>query len=257
MTTRKQFSIDALTVHVEDSRQAMGKHAAADVAREIHACLEKQPGVRMIFAAAPSQSEMLAALRDEKKVDWSRVTAFHMDEYLGLSLDAPQRFGLWLRHAIFDHLPFAAVHLLDPSEDPARAATDYAVKLLAAPIDIVCCGIGSNGHLAFNDPPADFEDPLTVKIVDLDLRCRQQQVDDACFATLHDVPTRALTITIPGLLSGRAVFCTVPGTLKKEAVRRALSDPIHPMCPASVLRLHPRCILYLDPDSAPDFGEVK
>src|ERR1700727_429353 len=228
MTTRKQFSIDELTVHVEDSRQAMGKHAAADVAREIHTCLEKQPGVRMIFAAAPSQSEMLAALRDEKKVDWSRVTAFHMDEYLGLPLDAPQRFGLWLRHAIFDHLPFAAVHLLDPSEDPARAATDYAVKLLAAPIDIVCCGIGSNGHLAFNDPPADFEDPLTVKIVELDAQCRQQQVDGQWFTALEDVATRALTITIPGLLAAHAVFCTVPGVHKNQAVRNALLEPIDP-----------------------------
>jgi glucosamine-6-phosphate deaminase len=252
MTTRKQFSLNALTVYVEDSRLAMGKHAAADVAREIRTRLEKQPGVRMVFAAAPSQSEMLAALRDEKDIDWSRVTAFHMDEYLGLPLDAPQRFGLWLRDAIFDHLPFAAVHLLDPGDNPAQAATDYAFKLLAAPINIVCCGIGSNGHLAFNDPPADFEDPLTVKVVDLDPQCRQQQVDDACFATLHDVPTRALTITIPGLLSGHALFCTVPGALKKDAVRRALSDPIHPMCPASALRLHPRCMLYLDSDSAPE-----
>lgn len=250
MSTLKTASRDALTIHVATSRLAMGKHAAADIAFEIRTCLGKQPGVRMIFAAAPSQSEMLAALSEEKDIDWSRVTAFHMDEYLGLPTDAPQRLGLWLRHAIFDHLPFAAVNLLEPGDNPAQTATDYAAKLQAAPIDIVCCGIGSNGHLAFNDPPADFEDALTVKIVDLDTQCRQQQVDDACFATLSDVPTRALTITVPGLLAGHALFCTVPGALKKKAVRRTLLDPIHPMCPASVLRRHPHCNLYLDPESA-------
>lgn len=243
-------ALNSLAIHVAQSRSAMGQHAAADIASEIRACLTKQPGVRIIFAAAPSQSEMLAALRVEKDIDWSSVTAFHMDEYLGLSTDAPQRFGLWLRRAIFDHLPFAGVHLLLPGDNPAQAAADYAAKLNAAPIDIVCCGIGSNGHLAFNDPPADFTDPLTVKAVDLDLRCRQQQVDDGCFSTLSDVPTRALTITVPGLLNGHALFCTVPGALKKEAVRHTLFDPITPMCPATALRLHPRCTLYLDPDSA-------
>ncbi len=228
----------------------MGARAASDIASEIRASLREQPGVRMIFAAAPSQSEMLAALRNEKDIDWSRVTAFHMDEYLDLPADAPQRFGLWLRQAIFDHLPFAAVHLLDPGDNPAHAASDYSVALSAAPIDIVCCGIGANGHLAFNDPPADFDDPLAVRIVELDQACRQQQVDDRCFAALGEVPTRAITVTVPGLLASRAIFCTVPGSLKREAVRRTLREPISPMCPASALRTHPRCVLYLDPDSA-------
>jgi glucosamine-6-phosphate deaminase len=224
-----------LVIHVSESRSEMGARAASDIAHEVRACLDKQACVRMIFAAAPSQSEMLAALRKEKNIDWSRVTAFHMDEYLELPEDAPQRFGRWLRQVIFDHLPFAAV-------------------LNAAPIDIVCCGIGSNGHLAFNDPPADFDDPVTVKIVHLDIQCRQQQVDDQCFATLSQVPTRALTITVPGLLAGHAIFCTVPGVLKTEAVHRTLLEPIHPNCPASALRLHPRCTLYLDSDSA---GEIQ
>jgi glucosamine-6-phosphate deaminase len=228
----------------------MGAHAAADIARELRACLDRQRGARMIFAAAPSQSEMLAALRKEQGIDWSRVTAFHMDEYLGLPAAAPQRFALWLRRELFDHLPFAAVHLIEPGENPQQTAADYAAKLNAAPIDIVCCGIGSNGHLAFNDPPADFDDPLTVKVVDLDVVCRQQQVDDECFAALNDVPTQALTITVPGLLAGRALFCSVPGALKKEAVRRTLTEPINPMCPATVLRRHPNCTLYLDPESA-------
>jgi glucosamine-6-phosphate deaminase len=252
MSTLDKSSLSPLAIHVAESRTAMGAHAAADIAREIRSCLSAQPGVRMIFAAAPSQSEMLAALCAEKEIDWSRVTAFHMDEYLGLPSDAPQCFGMWLRRAIFDHLPFAAVHLIETGDDPMKTAADYAAKLSAAPIDIVCCGIGVNGHLAFNDPPADFDDPLTVKVVELDAQCRQQQVDDACFAALSDVPTHALTITVPGLLAAHALFCTVPGAIKKDAVERTLFGPIDPMCPASALRTHPRCSLYLDPDSAPD-----
>jgi glucosamine-6-phosphate deaminase len=242
--------LDAISIYVGESRREMAARAAADIANEIRARLKTQSGVRMIFAAAASQSEMLAALREQKGIDWRGVTAFHMDEYLDLPADAPQRFGLWLRRAIFDHLNFAAVHLIEPGDNPAEAAANYAAKLNAAPIDIVCCGIGTNGHLAFNDPPADFNDPLTVKIVELDARCRQQQVDDRCFSTLREVPTRALTITMPALLDAHAIFCTVPGSNKREAVEHAITDPIGPDYPATALRRHPRSVLYLDPDSA-------
>jgi glucosamine-6-phosphate deaminase len=255
MFVLKDSSLDTIAIHVTESRRAMGARAAADIAEEIRKRLRKQAGVRMVFAAAPSQSEMLAALREEKDVDWSRVTAFHMDEYIGLPADAPQRFGLWLRHAIFDHLNFAAVHLIEPADDPAETAASYAAKLRAAPIDIVCCGIGTNGHLAFNDPPADFDDPLTMKIVELDSECRQQQVDDRCFGTLDDVPAHALTITLPALLDAGAIFCTVPGISKREAIRRTVDGPIGPACPASALRRHPRSTLYLDLDSAADLQQ--
>lgn len=249
------FSLNGVVVHSAESRLAMGNRAAADIAAEVRACLRRQPAIRMVFAAAPSQGEMLAALCGQQDIDWSRVTAFHMDEYLGLDPGSPQRFGAWLKHAIFDRLPFGAVHLMQPVGDPAHAA-DYAEKMNAAPIDIVCCGIGVNGHLAFNDPPADFDDPLTVKIVELDAQCRQQQVDDGCFASIRDVPTHALTMTVPALLAARAIFCTVPGAAKTEAVRRALLDPIEPMCPASALRRHPRCAVYLDQDSAAEIPRV-
>ena len=246
-------ALNGVVVQVAESRATMGSQAAAAIGDEIRACLRKQPAIRMVFAAAPSQAEMLAALRREKDIDWTRVTAFHMDEYLGLPANSPQRFGNWLRRAIFDHLPFAAVHLMEQRDHPEQSAAAYAAKLNAAPIEIVCCGIGVNGHLAFNDPPADFDDPLTVKIVNLDAQCRRQQVDDRCFATLDEVPTQALTMTIPALLAARAIFCTVPGPAKRVAVRRALLEPIDPMCPASALRRHPRCAIYLDSDSASDF----
>jgi glucosamine-6-phosphate deaminase len=228
----------------------MAARAAADIASEIRALLAKQDGVRIMFAAAPSQSEMLLSLTQASGIDWRRVSAFHMDEYLGLAANAPQRFGAWLRRTIFDRLPFGAVHLIAPGDDPNRTAADYAAKLNAAAIDIVCCGVGVNGHLAFNDPPADFNDPLTMKVVALDERSRQQQVDDKCFAFIDDVPSHAVTVTIPALLAARAIFCTVPGAQKNHAIRNMLERPITPLCPATALRLHPRCTLYLDPDSA-------
>lgn len=254
MAILESSSPNGLVVHVAETRVAMGNLAAREIASEIRACLRRQPGVRMVFAAAPSQSEMLAALCKEQEIEWSRVTAFHMDEYIGLPGRAPQRFGRWLRSAIFDQLPFAAAHLMEPGDDPQQAAADYGAKLKEAPIDIVCCGIGVNGHLAFNDPPAEFGDPLIAKVVDLDARCRLQQVDDGCFATLSEVPTRALTMTVPALLAAHAIFCTVPGSQKKDAVRRALEGVIDPMCPASALRRHPRCTIYLDRDSAAELS---
>jgi glucosamine-6-phosphate deaminase len=230
----------------------MGRKAAEDIAEELRKRLQRQNGVRMIFAAAPSQSEMLSALMLMPDIDWPRVTAFHMDEYLGLAADAPQRFGLWLRRAIFDHLPLGAVHLLEPGSDPEATAAAYAAKLAEAPIDIVCCGIGTNGHLAFNDPPANLNDPADAKIVELDTDSRQQQVDDRCFGRLDDVPTHALTLTVPRLLAADRIFCCVPGSFKKTAVFRTLHEPISGLVPATALRSHPNWSLYLDEDSAAD-----
>ncbi|WP_342358603.1 glucosamine-6-phosphate deaminase [Terrarubrum flagellatum] len=240
-------------IRVFATRAEMGATAARDVAAELRHRLASQKTVRIIFAAAPSQQEMLAALAREPDIDWAKVEAFHMDEYIGLATDAPQRFGLWLRAHIFDRLPFGAIHLIEPGDDPAATASDYAGRLRAAPIDIVCLGIGVNGHLAFNDPPvADLDDPLDVKVVELDDVCRQQQVDDECFATFADVPETAITLTIPRLLDADRLFCVVPGKAKREAVRRALNDPMGEACPATALRKHPACALYLDAGSNPN-----
>jgi glucosamine-6-phosphate deaminase len=157
--------------------------------------------------------------------------------------------------AALRRLPFAAVHLLEPGSDPETAAGEYAHRLAASPIDIVCCGIGSNGHLAFNDPPADLNDPFDVKVVELDVACRQQQVDDHCFERFDEVPTHALTLTIPRLLAAGRIFCCVPGSFKKAAVRRILQDPISGLVPATALRTHSNWSLYLDEDSAADLAK--
>jgi glucosamine-6-phosphate deaminase len=240
-----------VNVQTFPDRESMGRAAAADVAAEIRERLGTQQSVRMVFAAAPSQQEVLDALAAEPDVDWSRVAAFHMDDYVGLPADAPERFGNWLRAALFDRLPFQAVHLIDAGKEPEQAAADYAAELAAAPIDIVCLGIGVNGHIAFNDPPvADLQDPLDVKVVELDETCRQQQVDDGCFPSFDAVPTHAITLTVPRLLNAGRLFCVVPGPAKATAVRRALNDEIGTACPATALRTHEHCALYLDKDSA-------
>jgi glucosamine-6-phosphate deaminase len=253
--TREQstWSLDGLTVRVLPTRAAMGQAAAAEVADELRQRLSRSVNVRMVFAAAPSQSEMLDALVAQPGIDWGRVTAFHMDEYIGLEQSASQRFGVWLQERLFRRVPFGRVHLIEPDPDPGVSIREYAARLNEATIDIVCLGIGVNGHLAFNDPPvADLTDPLDVKIVELDDICRQQQVDDGCFPTFGDVPTHAVTLTIPRLLRADRLFCVVPGPAKRNAVRATLNDPVGEACPATALRTHRDCTLYLDPESAPD-----
>ena len=248
-----QRRVDQLKVKSYATRQDMGAAAAAEIAMELRRRLSSQPAVRMIFASAPSQSDVLGALVGADGIDWSRVTAFHMDEYIGLPKAAPQRFANWLDEYVFSKVPLAAAHRIDPGADAAATAREYARLLNEGPIDIVQLGIGVNGHIAFNDPPvADFGDPLDVKVVDLDLECRQQQVDDDCFATLAEVPAQAITLTVPRLLRASKLFCMVPTRAKRAAVDAALNGPITESCPASVLRRHPDCTLYLDADSDPE-----
>lgn len=230
----------------------MGAAAARDVAAELRRRLERQPTVRMIFAAAPSQQEMLDALVVEPAIDWGRVTAFHMDEYIGLPPDAPQRFAHWLDRHLFSRVKFGTVHRLDPGEDPDGEAARYAGQLAEAPVDVVCLGIGQNGHLAFNDPPvADLADPLAVKVVELDEACRRQQVDDGSFVSVNEVPTHAVTLTIPRLLAADRLFCVVPGQAKRAAVDAALHAPVSADHPATALRTHADVTLYLDEESRP------
>lgn len=248
----KELTCDRLRVVLADSRKQMGDRAGEEIAERIRTLQKTQKKIRMIFAAAPSQNETLERLCAEPGIDWTRVEAFHMDEYVGLPADAPQGFGNFLRRAIFDRLPFACVHYLNGSApDPDAECARYASLLNEAPIDICCLGIGENGHIAFNDPPvADFSDTLAVKKVKLDEVCRNQQVHDGCFETLDAVPRYALTLTVPTLFGAHALFCSVPAPTKAEAVRKMLNDPIGEACPCTILRRHADAVLYCDPDSA-------
>ncbi|MEJ2637558.1 MAG: glucosamine-6-phosphate deaminase [Calditrichia bacterium] len=248
---QREFKVDKLSVKIYESRAEMGAAAASAAAGELRRLLEKQPDVRMIFAAAPSQNEFLEALVKSPGIAWERITAFHMDEYLGLPAGAPQSFGEYLRTRIFGKVPFKEVFYLQPDTPDIKKECDrYAGLLEEAPIDMVCMGIGENGHVAFNDPPvADFEDPLLVKVVELDMACRQQQVHDGCFSRLEDVPRQAITLTVPALMSGGQLHVMVPGPTKTKAVTAALTGPIDTYCPASILRTHPNSVLYLDKES--------
>lgn len=248
----KTLKKDLLTVNIYDSRDEMGKAAGADIKACILKLLEKKETINMIFAAAPSQNEVLASLAEDKEIPWNRVNAFHMDEYIGLSADAPQGFGNFLKNAIFGRAPFKSVNYINISATDADAECKRYSKLLEEnPTDIVVMGIGENGHIAFNDPPvADFKDTKKVKPVELDEICRQQQVNDGCFATINDVPKMAITLTCPTLFSGDYLFCIVPAPTKANAVKATVCGEIGEDCPATILRRHNNAILYLDPDSS-------
>lgn len=251
MAILRQLQAGRLHVKIMDSRETMGQEAARATAECLQALLDIQPVVNMIFAAAPSQNEMLHYLVQAPGIDWTRVNAFHMDEYIGLAPDAPQSFGRYLREHIFSLLPFGSVNYLNGQAGDIEAeCARYSRLLQENPVDIVCLGIGENGHIAFNDPwAADFDDPALVKAVPLDPVCRQQQVNDGCFAALDDVPARAMTLTIPALCSAGHMFCTVPASTKAWAVEHTVADEISARLPATALRRHADATLFCDPDS--------
>lgn len=245
--------IDLLVTKSFERREDMARAAAGDIAECLKRALAQKDRVRAVFAAAPSQADTLALLLSRRDIDWSRVTAFHMDEYIGLPPGAPERFARWLDAHVFSKAAFGEVFPIVPEPDPDAAVAAYARRLDEAPIDVVILGVGVNGHLAFNDPPvADFNDPQDVKVVELDDICRRQQVDDECFPTFDDVPTHAVTLTIPRLLRADALFCVVPGAVKRAAVNAMLHGPVETACPASILRKQSHCTLYLDKESDPD-----
>ena len=247
----KNNQTDSLEIRIFDNRKDLGYSAAFNIAEKIRSFFKVKDHIRMVFAAAPSQNEFLKYLTQEK-IDWQRITAFHMDEYLGLDINAPQRFGNFLKERLFNIVPFASVYYIDSQASDRNAECKrYTELLLKAPIDMVCMGIGENGHIAFNDPPvADFNDPEAVKVVELDEVCRQQQVNDGCFTSIDEVPAQAITLTIPVLMSAHFLSVVVPGKTKADAVEKTMRGPISEQCPASIIRTHADAILFLDKDSA-------
>ena len=239
------------SVEVHKTRKAMGEAAGKKAEELIVNYLKQKKEVRIIAASAPSQNEIVAYLAKSKLIDWGRVTAFHMDEYIGLKEDAPQGFGNWLKDRLFSKIPIKQVHYIQSSAaDPDKECARYTALLKKAPIDVLLGGIGETGHLAFNDPPvADFKDPLTVKVINIDNASRNQQVHDGCFTNLKDVPKKAYTLTIPILQSASSLVYTVPKATKADAVSKMFNGPVEKKCPASILRYHPDCYLFLDAES--------
>ena len=248
---KQTFYRDKLEVRVYPDRSdagAVGAEMAAGIMREE---IGRAGRAAVVFASAVSQDPFLAALRAQE-IDWTKITAFHMDEYAGMSGDHPASFRRFLRERLFDHVPVAAFHQLDgEAADAAAECERYAGLLRAAGPCLVIMGIGENGHLAFIDPPVcDFDDPRDVRAVELDDVCRMQQVHDGAFARLEDVPPRALSLTVPFFLRVPRALVFVNGTHKSAAVRAALEGPIVEACPASALRRHASAILFLDPAAA-------
>lgn len=247
----EQWKQDQLDIKKYTTRQEMGAGAAADAEKVIAQIIQEKGHINMIFAAAPSQNEMLQNLLRSEKIDWSKVNAMHMDEYVGLPEGSAQSFGTYLNDHIFRHKQFKSVHYIHgAAPDAAAECARYTQILQQYPVDVVCLGIGENGHIAFNDPwVAEFQDPEAVKVVQLDEMCRNQQVNDGCFPCIDDVPTHAITLTIPSLMAAKHMFCVVPAATKAEAVKNTVHGPITQDCPASILRTHSSAVLYCDADS--------
>jgi glucosamine-6-phosphate deaminase len=248
----KRFRAGQLNVHVYESRAAMGAAAAAAVAAELRRLLGARGRAVAVFASAPSQNEFLASLTREPGVEWPRVKGFHLDEWAGMVDAAPQSFRKFLLDRLVHKVEFGEFDgLRGEAPDLGAEAERYAARLAEDPPDFAVLGIGENGHLAFIDPPfCDFEDPLAVKVVELDEVCRRQQVNDGLFAGLEEVPRNALSLTIPTIMARPKLFAIVPGPAKRDAIKAAVEGPIATSCPASILRNHPDAHLFIDRDSA-------
>ena len=246
-----EIVVDALRVRVFDDAATLSAAAAEDAASVLHDAIAARGVAHAMFATGNSQLMFLAALVQEAGVDWTRVVGFHMDEYVGIAADHPASFRRYLRERLVERVPLRAFHFVaGDAPDLEAECARYAALLRDHPLDVCCLGIGENGHLAFNDPPADFDDLLDVKVVALDSACRRQQVGEGHFPDVAAVPTHAVTVTIPALLRARNVLAIVPEARKAEPVRRTLEGTIDPACPASILRRQPHAALYLDTDSA-------
>lgn len=248
----KRLRMGQMEARVYSSEEAMGKAAAANAAKILTEAVRANGHARVIIATGNSQIAFVGALQAHSEIPWDRITAFHMDEYVGLSETHPASFQRWIRERIEEPLRPAAVHYIRGDVPDAEAeCRRYEELLRQSQIDLVCMGIGENGHIAFNDPPdADFQDPVWAKIVRLDEASRRQQVGEGHFATLEDVPTHAITLTVPALLAPRSLQVVVPERRKAEAVRQTATAPISTACPATILRDQPHALLFLDAEAS-------
>jgi len=250
----RSLSCARLAVEVHSGRPSLGRSAARLVAAHLREEAARRGRAAVVFASAPSQNEFLAALRADPDVPWTKLVAFHLDEYVGVGPDHPASFRRFLTDRLLDHVPVGAFHGLDgKAKDLAAECGRYAGLLRREAPSLAILGIGENGHLAFIDPPmCDFHDPAEVRVVELDEPCRHQQVHDGGFARVEDVPRMALSLTIPRILAFPRAVALVPGPAKRAAIAAALDGPVTTACPASILRRHPDARLFLDVESAAD-----
>lgn len=235
---------------VFENGSELARAAAEDAAGILKEAIARNGVARFIAATGASQFALLAELTARKDIDWSKTEMFHLDEYIGLPITHPASFRKYLLERLIRPTGITNYHLLDGDTDPATVCRTVGKALNAAPVDLAFVGIGENGHLAFNDPPADFETEEPYLVVALDEACRRQQLGEGWFPTLADVPTRAISMSVRQILKAERIICTVPDARKAKAVKACLAGEISPMAPASALRWHPNVMMYLDKDSA-------
>jgi glucosamine-6-phosphate deaminase len=246
------FPMDSASVRVFRSSVDMGRAASELAASILAEAVAEEGQARLVVATGPSQDKLIHALVRRTDIEWSKLAIFHMDEYIGIANSHPASFRRWLQTRVTDVVRPGVVHYLNgDAPDWEREANRYAGLLDEHPVDLCFVGFGENGHIAFNDPAwADFDDPCSVKRVQLDERCRQQQVGEGHFANLNDVPTDALTVTCRTIMNCQNLICFVPETRKARAVCDALQGPVSTACPASIVKTHPRVSIFLDTQSA-------
>jgi glucosamine-6-phosphate deaminase len=239
-----------MRIHIFPDQISLAAAAARESASRIRDAISAFGRARIVVATGNSQIAFLDALTREPDLNWLKVEMFHLDEYVGLSADHPASFRKYLRQRLIQPTGIVCCHLLDGDRDPDEVCRKIGRELTAAPIDVAFVGIGENGHLAFNDPPADFETEQPYLVVQLDDACRRQQVGEGWFQTIDEVPQRAITMAIRQILTSRAIVAVVPEARKAPAVRACVEHEISPLRPASILRTHPDTSLFLDNESA-------
>lgn len=240
-----------LTADAKAMGQWVGEHAAEDLRQAI----AKHGEANIVVATGASQFEVLQALVQQTGIDWSKVHGFHLDEYVGISTDHGASFCRYLKERFVDHLNLASFHYLRGDADPTETIGEIGGRLSQTRIDLALVGIGENGHLAFNDPPADFETEKPYLLVELDEPCRMQQVGEGWFESLADVPTHAISMSVRQILKSAKIYCSVPDARKAAAVRGTLEDSVSPEIPASILREHQDAILVIDQAAASQLGD--
>jgi len=244
-----------MLIRVFNDKQTLGRAAAEQAASAIRRAISERGRARIIAATAASQLEFLDALTKTPGIEWRKVEAFHLDEYVGLPITHPGSFRKMLMEQLVHKTGIKHYHLLDgDAADPAAVLHEVGKELASAPIDIAFLGIGENGHIAFNDPPADFETEQPYIIVNLDEACRQQQVGEAWFANLSQVPKQAMSMSARQILKAKEILAVVPDKRKAQAIKLCFAGEITPMAPASILRRHPHATVYLDTNSASLLG---
>ena len=240
-----------MDVHVHDTKRTTSEHAAVRAAELLETTVEDNGHASFVAATGASQFDFLDVLTDAPDIDWDRTTMFHLDEYIGISETHPASFRKYMRERLISEVHPGTVYLVDgDAPDPQAECDRLNTAIEDAGLDVAFIGIGENGHLAFNDPPADFETTDPFIVVELDEACRRQQLGEGWFDTIDDVPERAISMSINQIMAADAIVCTVPGERKAQAVRDALEGPVTPECPASILQEHPQTDLYLDTGSA-------